>query len=119
MGFWRWLFGYERRLTAEERALRRELQQKAEERRVRELYITFIRELLADHTSVYGFTMKVQTIFETFVLNTVAQYATRPYTIYRTSNEDMDYEGLCNIHVAYIQFPIAIPVIQQNKINTT
>ena len=112
MGFWRWLFSRnsDRRLTAEERALRRELEQKAEERRVRELYITFIRELLADPTAPYGFTMKIQTSFEAFVLSIVAQYATRPYTIYHTSNEDMDYEGLCNVHVSYIQFPVAAVV---------
>lgn len=112
MGFWRWLFrrNSDRRLTAEERALQEEIARKAEERRITELYFSFVRELVLDPTAVYGFTMKIDTSYEALVIRAMAQYAIRPYTIYRTSNEDMDYEGLCNIHVSYIQFPVAAVV---------
>jgi hypothetical protein len=119
MGFWHWLFKIrENGISEEERALRRELEQKVEERRITELYNAFVREALLDPTADYGFAMKINASHESIILDAVDQYATRPYTIYRTSTEEMDDEGLCRIHVAYIQVPLSKQVVS-NHITTT
>ena len=109
MGFWRWLLGRSSRshISTEERTLQYELAKKVEERRITELYNAFVREAIRDPTADYGFAMKINASHESIILGAVDQYATRPYTIYRTTTEEMDDEGTCRIHVAYIQFPVS------------
>jgi hypothetical protein len=104
MGFWSWLFG-SKEARAEREALYY-LQQKEHERRMTDYHIALVREALLDISTPVGFSLKINDQFEMIVVDALARYATVPYAIYKTADEDMIFCGECKIHVCYIQFPV-------------
>jgi hypothetical protein len=110
MGFWRRLFGIAPALTAEEQRAREEQARQ----HVLESYDRCVREVMYDATNTPGCSIKIEAAYTRVVLDAVARYATQPYTVHKTSDEDMDYEGLCVIHVCFIQLPVATPTKETN-----
>jgi hypothetical protein len=104
MGFWSWLFG-----SAEaraEQAAAEELRKRQHERRMIDYHVALVREALLNPTHATGFALKICDQYESVVIDALAHYATVPYAVYRTADEDMVFRGECRIHVAYIQFPM-------------
>ena len=117
MGIWSWLFGSKE--ARAEREARLVLQQKEHERRMTDYHMAMVREALLDRSTTVGFALKINDQYETIVMDALARYATVPYAVYRTADEDMMYQGECRIHVCYIQFPVASVCVAQQPANSS
>jgi hypothetical protein len=105
MGFWSWLFG-SKEARIEREALNY-IRQKEHERRMTEYHVALVREGLIDPSTAMGFSLKISERYESHVTEALAQYATIPFAVYKTTDEEMTLRGECRIHVCYIQFPVA------------
>jgi hypothetical protein len=104
MGFWSWLFGSKE--ARAEKAAEKELHRLQYERRMTDYHNAMVYEALMDLSTPMGFSLTISDQYESVVLEALTRFSKVPYAVYKTADEDMVFCGNCQIHVAYIQFPV-------------